>query len=56
MFARDSYRWSADPKNVEDYLSRGRKMHDVIGLTFDQALAQIPDEESYDDVWPYTRR
>lgn len=55
MFARDSWRWSADPKNVEDYIAGGRKMRDVMGLTFDQALAQIPMEEAYDNVWPYTR-
>lgn len=52
-FARDSYRWSADPKNIEKYTVDGYKMKDVLSLSLGSALAQIPDEEANDDVWPY---
>ena len=52
-FARDSYRWSADPKNIDKYVEAGYKMNDVLGLSLGSALAQIPEEEANDDVWPY---
>jgi len=28
-------------------------MKDVPGLSLDQALAQLPEEEANDSVWPY---
>lgn len=52
-FARDSYRWSADLKNIEKYIEDGYKMKDVLGKNLGSALAQIPEEERNDDVWPY---
>lgn len=52
-FARDSARWSADPKNIQDYIDNGRTMNDVLGLSLGQALSQIPQEEAEDNVWPY---
>lgn len=52
-FARDSYRWSADPNNIDKYVEDGYKMNDVLGLSLGSALAQIPEEEANDDVWPY---
>eukprot|EP00986_Skeletonema_menzelii_P004869 scaffold1698_cov149-Skeletonema_menzelii.AAC.32 len=52
-FARDSARWSANPKNIQEYIDNGRTMNDVLGLTLGQALSQIPVEEADDNVWPY---
>ena len=55
MFARDSLRWSADPKNIQKYLDDGRKMKDVLGLTFEEQVEQIPEEEAADMEWPYNQ-
>lgn len=55
VFARDSLRWSADAINIQNYLNNGRKMKDVLGLTLEQALEQIPDEEADDLEWPYNQ-
>ena len=52
-FARDSLRWSADPRNIETYLTNGRRMNDVLGLSLDEAEEQIPEHEANDFVWPY---
>lgn len=52
-FARDSYRWSANQRNIQDYLDRGCQMDDVIGVTFEEALGEIPEEEANDYEWPY---
>jgi hypothetical protein len=54
-FARDSLRWSESPKRVAKYLANGRVMNDVLGLSYSQALAQLPEEEREDDVWPYNK-
>jgi hypothetical protein len=51
-FARDSFRWSADPKNIEKYLREG-VMHDVIGLSLEKAEYQLPESEANDFEWPY---
>lgn len=53
LFARDSLRWSKDPKKIEQYLKNGRKMKDVLGLSFGAALKQIPEDEAEDLEWPY---
>jgi hypothetical protein len=53
-FARDSYRWSADPQNIQKYLQNGRKMPEIMGLSLKRAKAQIPEQEAFDDAeWPY---
>jgi truncated hemoglobin YjbI len=59
-FARESARWSADPKNIEQYLASGNRMTDVIDKPVEQALATLPQgERSYtgsrasDRLWPY---
>lgn len=52
-FARDSYRWSEDPRNIKDYLDNGHRMVDVLGLSLGHALGQIPENEASDIVWPY---
>jgi len=53
-FARDSLRWSASQKNIDRYIRRnGRKMKDVIGLSLEDAMLQIPKSEANDDEWPY---
>ena len=54
-FARDSLRWSADPRNMEKYLANGRRMTDVMGLSLDEAEKQIPEHEANDFVWPYNQ-
>ena len=52
-FARDSLRWSEDPNNIETYIASGRVMKDVLGLSLQEALLQIPAHEASDAVWPY---
>lgn len=54
-FARDSYRWSANPANIQEYFDNDRTMTDVLGLSLGQALAQIPEDEANDTTWPYLR-
>jgi hypothetical protein len=54
-FARDSLRWSENPTNVETYLANGRRMVDVLGLTAEEAEAQLPESEANDFVWPYNQ-
>eukprot|EP00534_Pseudo-nitzschia_fraudulenta_P012619 CAMPEP_0201215038 /NCGR_PEP_ID=MMETSP0851-20130426/188727_1 /ASSEMBLY_ACC=CAM_ASM_000631 /TAXON_ID=183588 /ORGANISM="Pseudo-nitzschia fraudulenta, Strain WWA7" /LENGTH=298 /DNA_ID=CAMNT_0047504443 /DNA_START=82 /DNA_END=978 /DNA_ORIENTATION=+ len=54
LFARDSFRWSASPENIDRYIHRdGRRMTDVIGLDFKTSLSQIPPSEADDVEWPY---
>lgn len=53
-FARDSFRWSANPKNTERYLKNGRQMKDVLGISVSQATKQIPNQE-LNDEWPYNQ-
>jgi hypothetical protein len=55
MFARDSLRWSADAYNIQKYLDNGRKMKDVLGLSLEESMQQIPDEEIDDTTWPYNQ-
>jgi hypothetical protein len=55
LFARDSLRWSANPKNIQKYLDNGRKMTDVLGLTLEEAAEQIPEAEFDDIEWPYNQ-
>ena len=54
-YARDSLRWSESPENIARYIASGRKMHDVLGLTVEEAQAQIPLAELTDRVWPYVQ-
>jgi hypothetical protein len=54
-FARDSFRWSANPANIEKYIENGRRMDDVLGLSLKQAARQIPASESEDTEWPYNQ-
>ena len=55
VFARDSLRWSADTTKIQAYLENGCKMNDVLGLTLEQSLEQIPDAEIDDVEWPYNQ-
>jgi len=52
-FAREAWRWSDNPKNLEEYLSNGRRMPDVQGVSVGKALKQLPEEEAHDTMWPY---
>jgi hypothetical protein len=54
-FARDSFRWSANPANIEKYIANGRRMNDVLGLSLKQAARQIPASEAKDRDWPYNQ-
>jgi truncated hemoglobin YjbI len=54
-FARESFRWSEDPKNIEAYIVNGRRMDDVLGLSLEAARAQLPESEAYDTVYPYNQ-
>lgn len=51
-FARESFRWSADPKNTEEYLQGGRIMKDVLGVPHTAAKKSLPEEE-LDYQWPH---
>jgi hypothetical protein len=53
-FAREAFRWSEDPSNIEKY-NRDGIMHDVIGLSLEDAEAQIPESEANDFHWPYIK-
>jgi hypothetical protein len=53
MFARESFRWSENPKNIERYIKDGRKMKDVLGARFSKAVESLPEGESEDDYWPH---
>eukprot|EP00978_Attheya_sp_CCMP212_P007924 scaffold18416_cov63-Attheya_sp.AAC.1 len=53
MFARESFRWSANPQNIQTYLDNNKTMTDVLGLSYRQALRQLPKEEREDSEWPY---
>jgi hypothetical protein len=55
QFARDSFRWSANPSNIEAYIRNGRRMNDVLGLSFKRAKRQIPAWEAADVEWPYNQ-
>ena len=52
-FARDSLRWSENLQNIEAYIANDRVMTDVLGLSLQDALLQLPTGEAYDTVWPY---
>ena len=57
LFARESYRWSASPSNIERYIHQdGRKMKDVIGVDFQRAVSELPPSEANDTEWPYNLR
>ena len=53
-FTRDSFRWSEDPENIKTYIDNGRVMTDVLGLTLEEAEAQIPRTEATNKMWPYS--
>jgi hypothetical protein len=53
-FARESFRWSADPDNIKKYINNGHRMSDVLGeVALGQTLSSLPDSEVQDQVWPY---
>ena len=56
-FAREAARWS-DPEHggvesIARYIAGGRRMTDVLDISLDRALAQIPSSEAHDAEWPY---
>jgi hypothetical protein len=53
QFARESFRWSAKPSNIERYINDGRQMKDVLGVKYSKALNDLPEEEAHDDEWPH---
>ena len=53
MFARESFRWSANPDNITKYINDGRTMKDVLGKSYWDAINDLPEVESDDDNWPY---
>ena len=55
-FARDSFRWSADPSNIETYIRNGCRMDDVLNLSLSKAKKQISSVEANDHVWPYHKK
>lgn len=62
-FTRESARWSADQRNIDQYLAAGNKMTDVIDVPVERALATLPaDERVYtgsrhpNPAWPYEAR
>jgi hypothetical protein len=61
QFARDSFRWSADPRNTAAYLSNENRMVPAVtGLSLREALRDLPADEqgnarSASGSWPYGR-
>jgi hypothetical protein len=55
LFARNSLRWSANPKNIQTYLESGHMMTDVLGLMLEEAAEQISKTEFHDIEWPYNQ-
>eukprot|EP00538_Stauroneis_constricta_P013326 CAMPEP_0119560468 /NCGR_PEP_ID=MMETSP1352-20130426/14918_1 /TAXON_ID=265584 /ORGANISM="Stauroneis constricta, Strain CCMP1120" /LENGTH=333 /DNA_ID=CAMNT_0007608449 /DNA_START=99 /DNA_END=1100 /DNA_ORIENTATION=+ len=55
QFARDSFRWSADPANIDRYIADGREMRSVLGVSFAEAVGQVPADEIDDEEWPYNQ-
>ena len=55
IFTRESLRWSANPKNIVQYIKNGRSMTDVIGVTYKKAMKQLPIDEAYDTIYPYQK-
>ena len=57
QFARESLRWSADPRNLEAYRAGGNVMGDaerVVGVPLRAAVAQLPPaEQDGASDWPY---
>lgn len=54
VFTRESFRWSADRRNIEEYIANGRKMKDVLGVRLHDALRDVPDHElDQADEWPH---
>ena len=53
-FAREAFRWSADPANTQRYLANGNQMDGVVGLRSREAAAQLPRaERDSEGGWPY---
>eukprot|EP00041_Stephanoeca_diplocostata_P006074 m.74446 g.74446 ORF g.74446 m.74446 type:complete len:274 (-) comp16159_c0_seq1:172-993(-) len=53
-FARESARWSSDPKNIQEYIAAGNNMVDVLNAgSYSAALNQLPLSERNDRDWPY---
>ena len=53
-FARESARWSLDEANCAAYISRGRTMPDVHGISLAQALDALMEHERAEaGGWPY---
>ena len=54
FFARESFRWSSNPKNIQTYIhTNGRRMNDILGLTLGGAIHQIPESKAQDVSFPY---
>ncbi len=54
VFTRESFRWSANPDNIDKYIRNGRKMSDVLGVPFHTAVIDVPREElNQEGDWPY---
>ena len=54
VFARESFRWSANPKNIEEYIMNGRRMKDVLGVRPRDAISDVLAEElDTAGEWPY---
>ena len=57
QFARESLRWSADPRNLEAYRAGENVMGDaerVVGVPLRAAMAQLPPaEQDGASDWPY---
>jgi hypothetical protein len=56
QFARESFRWSANPSNIQQYLDNGRKMEDVLHGSYNKALRDLDESELKDHDWPYNTR
>ena len=55
LFARESFRWGAKQSNFDQYIDNGRVMKDVLGLDYSKSIKALPEDELYDEEWPYSQ-
>ena len=52
VFARESARWSISTESIRAYEEGGRRMADVVGIPYNDAVNDLSAEELHSD-WPY---
>lgn len=53
VFARNEARWCLSDSNLARYAEDGYIMRDVVNVPLAEAAKDLPQEERYDNKWPY---